>query len=190
MSKPAVALVAICSAALGLSPLADAQPRTHIHDPLRGVTFHSVEVSNVPVNTLDVVEGSFAASDALAVGLSALVFDGASGVEEYVLWIRHEGRRWLELDLEQPVTVEVDGDPLRLARLRAPEPFVGASSRLFEKIEYGLAPADLKRLAGAADVRIRLASSSGVVEKRLREQELGIVRAFRDWLAASVRRPA
>ncbi len=166
-------------AALGLAPERSlGQPRTEVRDPVRGVSFSSIELSNMPLNSLDVVEGTFADSDRLAVGLSALVFDGSPAVDEYVFWVRHEGRRWLDFEIGTPVVIEVDGEALSLERLRASQPFVGGSNRLFEKIEFRLTDAELERLLDASSVLVRLRADNGVVDKRLTDLERDRLREF------------
>lgn len=156
-----------------------AVPRTEARDPVRGVSFHSVEIKNAAIRSLRVIEGDFSDADRLAVGLSALVFDGRDGVEEYILWLRHEGRRWLDFSAGDPVSIEVAGEPLQIEPLRALQPFVGPSSRLFEKIEFRLDPAILDRLTDGSDVRIRLRSGNGTVEAALSAQDIEEIRTFR-----------
>ena len=157
---------------------ANATPRTEIRDPVRGVSFESVEISEQPVNSLLVIEGTFGDTDSLVVGLSAMSFDGSQGVDEYILWLRHEGRQWLQFDVEQPVTFEVDGKRLVLEQLRASQPFVGASSRMFEKIEFRLDELAFKRLLDGSNVNITLRSDTGTVEKTLRADEIEKIREF------------
>lgn len=157
---------------------AAAQPRTELRDPLRGVSFHSIELSEGPLNELEIIEGSFADTDRLTLGLSALVFDGSPNADEYVLWIRHEGRRWLDFGTGIPVVVSVDGKPFPLAQVRAPQPFVGDGSRLFEKIEFHLSEPELALLLDAQSVRVRLQSGNGIADKRLTNEELRRAESF------------
>jgi hypothetical protein len=160
-----------------------AVPRTEARDPVRGVSFHSIQISDVAIRSLRVIEGDFSAADRLAVGLSALVFDGSDGVEEYIFWLRHEGRRWLDFGAGDPVSIEVADEPLGIEPLRALQPFVGPSSRLFEKIEFRLDETVLDRLTDGSEVRIRLRSGNGTVEAVLSAQDIEEIRAFRASLA-------
>lgn len=154
-------------------------PRTEIRDPVRGVSFDSIEISERSVNSLDVIEGTFGDSDSLVVGMSALSFDESEGVDEYILWLRHEGRSWLQFDVDQPVSFEVDGRELPLEQLRASQPFVGTASRMFEKVEFRLDAAAMDRLVKGNEISITLRSDSGIVEKILDSEEIERIRAFR-----------
>ena len=163
-----------------------AQVRTELRDPIRGVSFHSVEIDDSSLAVLDVVEGNFSDSDRLVVGLSAMAFDGSDAVDGYVLWIRHEARLWPEFALENPVDVVVDGEILRLEQLRATQPFVGAAGRLFEKIEFELSETDLMRLVASSDPVITLRTGSGIVRKHLNEEELANMRLFAEEIGAEL----
>ena len=170
-----------------LAPLtASAQVRTELRDPVRGVSFHSVELSEMPINALEVIEGSFPDSDQLAIGLSAMHLDGRDAIDEYVLWIRHQGRRWLDFAVEDPVVFTIDNQPLALSQLRASQPFVGETGRLFEKIEFSLSDEQLSRILSGDITVITLSSDNGTVQKRLNAQELVYLREFRDRLAADL----
>jgi hypothetical protein len=157
---------------------ANALPRTEVHDPVRGVSFESVEISERLVNSLEVIQGSFGNTDSLVVGMSALKFDGTDTVNEYILWLRHEGRIWHQFDIDQPVQFEVDGQELTLEQLRASQPWVGASSRMFEKVEFRLDQTALDALMRGQEVKITLRSESGLVEKMLTATELDRIREF------------
>lgn len=164
-------------AALLAAASASAQVRTEVRDPLRGVSFHSIALSNEPVSTLDVLQGAFAGSDRLAVGLSVLEFDATHRADEYILWLRHEGRRWLDFGAELPVRVEADGRVLGLSPLRASQPSVGQGT-LYEKIELRVAAADLRTMVESDSVKVRLSSDNGIVEKTLTPAELAALRSF------------
>ena len=154
-------------------------PRTEIRDPVRGVSFNSIEVSAQAINSLEVIEGTFGGADSLVVGISALSFDESEGVDEYILWLRHEGRTWLRFDIDQPVSFGVDGQALALEQLRASQTFVGASSRMFEKVEFRLNEAAFEQLVQGNEINITLRSDSGIVEKTLTEEEIDRIREFR-----------
>jgi hypothetical protein len=171
---------------LACSQTASAQLRTELRDPVRGVSFHSVELSEMPINTLEVIEGSFPDSDQLAIGLSAMHLDGRGSIDEYVLWIRHQGRRWLDFDMADPVVFTVDNQPLALTQLRASQPFVGETGRLFEKIEFNLSDEQLSRILTGGSTVITLTSDNGTVQKRLTAQELRYLEEFRDGLLADL----
>jgi len=181
MNRKSVALTLTALFATSLFGVASASsmPRTEIRDPVRGVSFDSIEISDQMVNSLDVIEGTFGDSDSLVVGMSALSFDESAGVDEYILWLRHEGRRWLQFDIDQPVLFEVDGLELPLEQMRASQPFVGTASRMFEKVEFRLDAAAIDRLVQGDEISITLRSDSGVVEKTLGKDEIERIREFR-----------
>lgn len=153
--------------------------RIEVRDPLRGVSFQTVQLSDVPLSVLDTVEGGFPDSGRLVVGLSALLSEGSATADEYILWLRHEGRQWLSLPSEQPVQLEVDGRNMELFALREPQAFVGPDSQFIEKLEYRLEASALERLADSRSILIRLRANDGVVEKRLSADEIELVRQFR-----------
>ncbi len=158
---------------------ANSLPRTEIRDPVRGVSFYSVEISEKKVNSLEVIEGSFGDTDSLVVGISALKFDGSDAVDEYIFWLRHEGRLWHKFDVDQPAVFEIDGQKLSLEQLRASQPWVGASSRMFEKVEFRLDEAAFDRLVLGDEITITLRSDNGLIEKTLTTRELERIRDFR-----------
>jgi hypothetical protein len=160
-----------------------AQMRTEVRDPLRGVSFHSVGLGDDAVNSLQVVEGTFADSDRLTLGLSVLVFDASHVTDEYILWIRHEGRRWLDFNTADQVVVEVNGERLPLEPLRASQPFVGESARFFEKIELKLTANDVAQLIRGNTVKVQLRSNNGVVDKWLTREEIAELKSFVSSLA-------
>ena len=158
---------------------ANSLPRTEIRDPVRGVSFYSVEISEKKVNSLEVIEGSFGDTDSLAVGISALKFDESDAVDEYIFWLRHEGRLWHQFDIDQPAVFEIDGQKLSLEQLRASQPWVGTSSRMFEKVEFRLDEAAFDRLVLGNEITITLRSDNGLIEKTLTNRELERIREFR-----------
>lgn len=174
----ALSAIALTATMMVSTASANSTPRTEIRDPVRGVSFESIEISEMPVNSLLVIDGTFGDTDSLVVGMSALTLDGSGGVDEYILWLRHEGRQWLKFDIEDPVTFKVDGKMLALEQLRASQPFVGASSRMFEKVEFRLNEVELTRLTQGKRVSITLRSDTGTVEKTLRNDEIDLIREF------------
>ena len=158
---------------------ANSLPRTEVRDPVRGVSFNSIEVSQQMINSLDVIEGTFGDADSLVVGMSALSFDESAGVDEYILWLRHEGRTWLRFDIDQPVSFEVDGQKLVLEQMRVSQPFMGSSSRMFEKVEFRVNEAAYEQLVQGDEISITLRSDSGIVEKTLTKEEIDRIRLFR-----------
>ena len=145
-----------------------------------------MEIRDSAVNALDVVEGNFSDSDRLVTGLGAMTFDGTDAVDSYVLWLRHEGRRWLDFELGTPVDVTIDGKSLALDQIRASQPFVGGGGRFFEKIELELSAADLERVLESGDATIILSSATGTVRKTLTTEELELMREFAEKIEAQL----
>lgn len=188
MNRKVFVLSATALVAASMLSVASANPmsRTEIRDPIRGVSFDSVEISEEQINSLEVIEGSFGDSDSLVVGLSAMTFDGNEGVDEYILWLRHEGRRWLQFDIDDPVIFEIDGQRLELEQLRASQPFIGASSRMFEKVEFRLNEEDFQRLIKGNEITILLRSETGIVEKTLLAEQIDRIREFHASMAVNL----
>ena len=161
-----------------LSAVAAAQSRTEIRDAIRGVSFVTQQLSDDLLSQLRIVAGEFAPDDRLAVGLSAMLFDDDQEPQDYVLWLRHEGRVWLSFPSEEPVSLTVDGANIDLDPLRQPQPFTGPDGRLLEKMEFRLDAADLARIGAGKDVRLRLSAESGTVEKRLSADETAAIASF------------
>jgi hypothetical protein len=157
---------------------AQGQSRSVMQDPVRGVTFHSIELSDDRINDLRVVEGDFTESDRLAIGFSAAVLKGSTEPYRYVLWIRHEGRRWLDTESSSPLELIVDGEPLPLMFLRTPQPFVGPGGLFYELIEREVTATNLERLIAASDTFVRFRANSGHVEKVISREELLRVEEF------------
>ena len=138
---------------------------TEVHDDIRGVTFYSVQISDDAVNEWPLVSGEFAESDRVRLGLSALVLDEVASVEEFVFWIRHEGRRWLSpFNPQNAVTFLIDGESIELEPLRTPQPFVQTGS-LVEKIEFNLKADDLSALLQGDRVTVVVRTANGTIQK-------------------------
>lgn len=163
---------------IGFVGAASAQMRSEMRDPVRGVSFHSIEISTQPINALDVVAGSFADADRLSIGLSAMIFDGASEVDSWILWIRHEGRRWLDYDRIMPVNIVANGSALDIESLRSPQPFVGEAGLRYEKLEFQLDAETLRLLVDAKNIVIELRTDNGDVDKHLSRNETERLREF------------
>jgi hypothetical protein len=157
-----------------------------MRDPVRGVSFHSIEWSDQSINDLQILEGTFTDSDRLAIGLSAMVFDGETRIDPYIFWIRHQGREWLDYELAHSVRVMVDEDPLALVRLRSPQRFTGADEVAYEKLEFLASAEQMTRLLGATSAVISIRSNNGTIEKAISDEELARIRKFIDSIHSSL----
>jgi hypothetical protein len=173
-----LALFAAAAAWSALGIEAHAQLRAEMRDPVRGVSFHSLEISNDAIDMLDVIDGAFAATDRLSVGVSAMVFDGTGEIDSWIFWVRHEGRRWLDYDRDMPIELLVDGSALDLEPLRSPQPFVGEGGLRYEKLEFELSDAAFERLLVAQSVVVALRTDNGDVDKHFTGDESERLRAF------------
>lgn len=174
-----VATVAILSI-LATRP-ADAQAFTEFRDPLRGVTFYSVQIATDPLMSLQHEGGSFSSSDEMTLGLSAFFFDESDTIDDYVLWLRHDGpRRWFTGSRLLPLEIIIDDTtrtppPLHTLGAKADEigPFV-------EKLEFTLHPGELEALFDADTVTLHLNTLLGSLDKTLSREEKEAMRRFRD----------
>ncbi len=171
-----------------LTTSANAQYRSEMRDPVRGVSFHSMELSDQAINDLHVLEGTFSDNDRLTLGVSARVFDGATEIDPYIFWIRHEGREWLDHALANSVQVVADETPLIFGQMRSPQRFTGAGDLVYEKLEFVLAADELSRLLNAERASISVRSNNGTVEKRILPEELERIRALNDSIDSSLLR--
>ena len=176
-SKSAVALGA---ALLSVSSSSQETAVTEVHDAVRGVTFYSVQLSEEAVDEWELISGEFSETDRVRLGLSALVLDEVDSVEEYIFWVRHEGRRWLSFfDSEDSVTFVTNGQRVELEPLRRPQPFI-QTGLLVEKLEFKLGADDLRALLENRDGTLTVRTATGVIEKRLNVEELTSMARLRD----------
>lgn len=161
---------------------AEAQASTEFRDALRGVTFYSVVVSTDAQVDLQVEGSRFANSDRMTLGLSALFFDESDDVDDYVLWLRHDGpRRWFTGPTEPPLRLIIDDKSTQLTPLHALRPGdAGTAGQFVEKLEFSLGPAKFEELLGAESVTMELTTLLGLVEKRLNKNELEVIRRFHE----------
>ena len=178
IARSTTAVFAAATLYIGVSGAALGQLRSEMRDPVRGISFHSIEISSEAMNDLDLIRGSFGDTDELAVGLSAMAFDGVPEIDSWIFWVRHEGRRWLDYDRVTPVSLMADGEPLELEPLRSPQPFVGEGGRMHEKLEFHIAAPEMSRLLAAESAVVSLRSDNGDVDKSFASEELNRIREF------------
>lgn len=164
---------------------ADAQAFTEFRDPLRGVTFYSVQISTDRMQDLQHEGSRFASNDEVTLGLSAFFFDESDVIDDYVLWLRHDGpRRWFTGSKMRPLDIVVDGDissPAPLHTLRSDAEEVGP---FIEKLEFTLHPLELEKLLSAEDISLELHTLLGSLEKTLNDDEIEAIRSFRERVMA------
>jgi hypothetical protein len=177
-------VLAVC-ANLMLTMPSWGQVRSSMSDTARGVTFHSIEVSDDRIHDLEVLDGTFSSGDRLVVGLSTMVFDGSGEISSHIFWIRHEGRRWLDYGGATPVAIIADDREVPLESLRSPQPFVGTGGGMIEKLEFLVDSANLERLLSADRITVQLRSETGDIDKTLSSHEIQQLREFLTTIGAS-----
>lgn len=152
------------------------------HDPLRGVTFYSAQVSTDRLEKMQTQLGVFSGKDLMTVGISVFVFDESDTVDEYLLWLRHDGpKRWFVANLDSPLAIVADDRVIKLTPLhvsradkeRETGPFV-------EKLEFSISPEQFQLLKNAKRVTLELLTGLGTVEKALTDKELELISRFND----------
>ena len=152
-----------------LSGAALSQSFVEINDRLRGVSFYSIALSDDSLTALQKKGSAFSEADRMTLGFSALLFDEAEDVEEYVLWIRHNGNDpWFTPNMGADVSISVDQE---LLQPRPGDP-VQLHAPLVEQLELRLSPSDMKTLLEGDLVSINVQTLLGVIEKPLSKEEL------------------
>lgn len=165
---------------------ARAQASTEFRDPLRGFTLYSVKISTDSLTKLRVGGGGFTSDDRMTLGFSAFFFDESDVVDDYVLWLRHDGpRRWLTGHNELPLRITLDSKisepkPLHIVR---PTDAPG-SGQFIEKLEFILSSAQFEALLNAESVLLEVTTLLGLIEKQLSAAELEAIRRFNESVLA------
>lgn len=164
-----------------------AEALTESRDPVRGVSFYSVQLESAPLWQIQTAGSRFSPDDAITVGLSAMVSDDNAQVMEYILWLRHDGpRSWLLGALDQPLTIQLEDRrllplPLHVARQTGdsvPEPYI-------EKLEFALPPRLVKILLDEPSVVLKLETALGEVQKPLEPHMIETLRELTRKMAAN-----
>ena len=159
---------------------AEAQAFTEFRDPLRGVTFYSVQITTDPLIELQHDGSQFSQNDQMTLGLSAFFFDESDTIDEYVLWLRHDGpRRWFTGSRLYPLDLIIDDvitTPAPLHTLRSEEERAGP---FIEKLEFALTPDAFGELLGAGTVTLHLNTLLGSLDKTLSDDEKRAMQRFR-----------
>lgn len=124
--------------------------------------------------------GRFSSSDVVTLGLSAFFFDESEAVDDYLIWMRHDGpRRWFVGSIERPVTIRFDDNVIQPAPLHR-SALAGESNDtpLIEKLEFTLRPSDLESISTVQQVVIEVTTLLGTVAKTLSAEEIGVISEF------------
>ena len=157
-----------------------AQAVTEVRDPLRGLTFYSAQISTDPITAVQTEGSRFSRTDQVTLGLSALFFDESDSVDEYVLWLRHDGpRRWFVGSDDTPLRINLDGSSTDYSPLhRSGTGETSGATPLIEKLEFSISPEALREIIGADSVTIELQTLLGQVVKTLTLAEHGAISRF------------
>ena len=163
----------------------EGQVLTEIHDPLRGVTFHSVELGS---RSPDGDAGALSAmrDSMMTIGLSAFRFDESPMVGEYILWLRHDGPgRWLPGSGGLTLTIisgERHIDAMSVHWYASGD--ATRASALVEKLEYSLDGDDLSAILDGGSAVIRLDTMLGEVSASLTEADIEVLGRFMERISA------
>lgn len=172
----AVALVG----AITVSATAAAQGIIEIRDPLRGVTFYSVQISTDQLSELQVGPGRFSDDDRMTLGVSAFVFDELLAPSDYTIWLRHDGpRRWLTGENNRPLVIDFGASSIRPIPLHVLSPTLVTDNGPFvEKLEFALRPDEFQSLVNSIDPVLELTTLLGRIEKPLAAAEVKALKKF------------
>lgn len=173
-------LCVLLTIGLTFSESVDAQATSEIRDPLRGLTFYSIQVSTDNTSDIQTVGSRFTETDRVTLGLSALFFDESDTVDDFVLWLRHNGpRRWFVGSIASPLLIHVDDDTYEYLPLHASSPDEASGVvPLVEKLEFSVSPSTVRAIARAGVVRLELQTLLGGIDKQLRDGEQESIAGF------------
>lgn len=153
---------------------------TEVRDEVRGVTYYSTAISTDMKTTLQAPGGLFSSTDVVTIGLSAFFFDESSSVNEYVVWLRHDGpRRWFVGSNEKPMEIhfgEQSIEPKPSHRTNLPEP--SREAVFIEKLQFAIAPETFQSILDADKVEIEVRTLLGTLIKPFTTEEVTALRQF------------
>lgn len=151
-----------------------------IRDPLRGVTFYSIQISSDPMNKLQTRDNLFTEQDRMTLGISALFFDESKTVDEFVLWFHHEGpRSRFSTAASNPLTIrfsDMDAQPRLLHITNSGQ--AENSGMLTEKLEFTLSAQEFLPIMDSDSVSLELATAVGTIVKTLGYADIDAIRQF------------
>ncbi len=161
------------------SSVASAQGVIEIRDPLRGVSYYSVEVSSDPLNELHFIDDRFPQDDSLTIGISALFFDESKTVDEYIVWFHHDGeRKWFSTTHNNDLTVHVGETDKIFDYLHLTTSGTNEGVIFSEKIEFKLTAEEFLSILDADSVGFELSTALGRITKNLNQDELTALLKF------------
>ncbi|MEO1035434.1 MAG: hypothetical protein AAFX44_07740 [Pseudomonadota bacterium] len=170
------------------TPGALAESYVEIRDPLRGVTFYSVQLSTDTIRELSTSEDFFGDMDEqVTLGLSAFYFDESERIDEFVMWLRHDGgSRWFSGPEQTPMSLSIDDGFETLPQLHAlPTKPRADGARLVEKLEFTVSPKVFAEMKRAERVVVELSTLMGAVSKSLTLDEIAYLQRFEQRISSS-----
>lgn len=154
-----------------------------------GASVYTIELDSAPLSLLQTAGSRFAYSEAMTVGISALVPANEVGVREYVLWLRHDGpENWYIGAEEQPLTIQLKDR--RLLPLPLHIAATGATSNphpRIETLEFSLVPELVEILLNEPSVVLKLDTRVGQLQKPLHDQLIDALQQLDHQIVADVR---
>ena len=160
------------------SSVATAQGIVEIRDPLRGVSYYSIELSNDPISELQFVDSFMTGNDSLTIGVSALYFDESKTVDEYILWFHHNGdRKWFSASHDNTLTVNTGDRYKEIDYLHITTSGFNDDASFSEKVEYRLTDEEFLSILESEEVSFELSTALGKITKSLEQEEItGLLR--------------
>ena len=156
-----------------------AQNVIEIRDPLRGVSYYSVELSTDPLNELQFVENLFPENESITIGISALFFDESRAVDEYILWFHHDGeRKWFSASQEYPLTIHVGDYDKVVDYLHITTSGMNQDAFFSEKLEFKLTAEEFLSIVDSDSVSFELTTALGNITKTLNKDEITALLRF------------
>ena len=161
------------------SSVVTAQGVVEIRDPLRGVSYYSIELSNDPISELQFVDNYMAGNDEITTGISALYFDESKTVNEYILWFHHNGdRKWLSASFDNTLTVSTGDRYKEIDYLHITTSGGSDESGFSEKVEFRLTAEEFLSILDSDNVSFELSTALGTVIKPLGQEEITALLKF------------
>ncbi|NNE37474.1 MAG: hypothetical protein HKN08_04150 [Gammaproteobacteria bacterium] len=160
------------------SSVITAQGIVEIRDPLRGVSYYSIELSNDPISELQFVDTFMTGNDTMTIGVSALYFDESRAVDEYILWFHHNGdRKWFSVSHDNTLTINAGDTYKDLDYLHITTSGFNDDMSFSEKVEYRLTAEEFLSILESEKVSFELSTALGKITKSLGQDEItGLLR--------------
>ena len=153
---------------------------TEVRDEIRGVTYYSSAISTDMKTTLQAPGGLFSSTDVVTIGRSAFFFDESSSVDEYVVWLRHDGpRRWFVGSDEKPMEIHFGDqsiEPKPSHQTNLPEP--SREAVFIEKLQFAIDPLTFEAILQSDKVEIEVRTLLGTLLKAFTAEEVSALREF------------